>query len=80
MAILNLFINIHLFVANKHELVHFNYTTYKFLIPPTPAKIPTFYLLPKIDKASKPGRFIISESDVTLPEYALCRPLPKALS
>ena len=50
-AILNLFTNIHLFVVDKHKLGHFNYTTYKFLIPPTPAKISTFYLLPKIDKA-----------------------------
>jgi hypothetical protein len=61
------------FVHNNHKLGQFDYTTFKFLMPPTPTKTPTIYLLPKIHKACNPGRPIISGCDdptVRLSKYA----------
>ena len=51
------------FVQNNHKLGQFDYTTFKFLMPPTPTKTPTLYLLPKIHKAGNPVRPIISGCD-----------------
>jgi hypothetical protein len=61
------------FVYNNHKLGQFDYTTFKFLLPLTPTKTPTLYLLPKIHKAGNPGRPIISLCDgptVRLSKYA----------
>jgi hypothetical protein len=61
------------FVHNNHKLGQFDYTTFKFLMPPTPTKTPTIYLLPKIHKPGNPGRPIISGCDgptVRLSKYA----------
>ena len=61
------------FVHNNHKLGQFDYTTFKFVMPPTPTKTPTLYLLPKIHKAGNPGRPIISGCDgptVRLSKYA----------
>ena len=54
-----------LIVADKHKLGQFNYTTYKFLIPPTPTKIHTFYLPFKIGKAG--GRKDLSSPKLMVP-------------
>ena len=61
------------FVHNNHKLGQFDYTTFKFLMPPTPTKTPTIYLLHKIHEAGNPGRPIISGCDgptVRLSKYA----------
>lgn len=55
--------NIQKFISNAHKAKLIDYTTYQFLLPPIPTRIPTLYLLPKIHKPDIPGRPIISGCD-----------------
>ena len=59
----NLITTIQKFIQDIFSSGLIDHTTYKFLLPPTPSRTPTLYLLPKIHKADIPGRPIISGCD-----------------
>ena len=51
------------YVKDLFKFGDIDYKTLKYLLPPSPPRIPIFYLLPKIHKPNNPGRPIISGCD-----------------
>ena len=52
----NLITTIQKFIQDIFSCGLIDHTTYKFLLPHTPSRTPTLYLLPKIHKGDIPGR------------------------
>ena len=59
----DLILEISTFISYLYRHNHINYQLFLFLDPKSSARIPLFYLLPKIHKPGTPGRPIISGCD-----------------